>query len=84
MFLRFRYFSSPATRIPMGYFENWKIFDPRKLSPVSIELCNAEIAVITLMIEKIPIIIPEAVNAERSLFAPSAVQAILIVSSNLI
>ena len=68
----------------MGYFENWKIFDPRKLSPVSIELCSAEIAVITLMIEKIPMLIPEAVNAERSLFALSARHAILIVSSNLI
>ena len=32
------------------------------------------------MIEKIPIVIPEAVRADRSLFAPSDFQAILMIS----
>ena len=34
----------------------------------------------TLMIEKMPIVIPDVVRAERSLFAPNAFQAILAIS----
>jgi len=56
------------------------MFEPKKLSPDSIEDCSAEIAVITLIIEKIPIVIPEAVKADRSLFAPRDFQAILTIS----
>jgi hypothetical protein len=37
-------------------------------------------AVITPITEKIPIEIPEIVNAERSLLAPNEVQAILMIS----
>jgi hypothetical protein len=73
--------SSPKVSNPFGYFENWKTFEPKKLSPNSIEDCSAEIAVITLMIEKIPIVIPDAVRADRTLFVPSDLQAILIISS---
>src|SRR5258708_24380254 len=77
MFFRLRYFWSPQTLIPLGYFENWKVFDPRKPSPVSIDAWRAEIAVITLMIEKMPMVMPDVVSAERSLLAPNAFQAIL-------
>jgi len=56
------------------------MFDPRKLSPVSIDVWRAEIAVITLMIEKTPMAIPEVVRVERNLFTPNAFQAILISS----
>src|ERR1700692_4726509 len=76
MFLRLRYFSSPQTLIPLGYFENCKVFDPRKLSPVSIDVWRAEIAVMTLIIEKMPMVIPKVVRVERSLFTPNACQAI--------
>ena len=34
----------------------------------------------TLMIEKMPIVIPEVVRADRSLFTPNAFQAILAIS----
>ena len=34
----------------------------------------------TLMIEKMPIVIPDVVRAERSAFAPNAFQAILAIS----
>src|ERR671938_563278 len=47
------------------------MFDPRKLIPLSIELCNAPIAVITEITENTPTVIPNIVNAARSLFAPS-------------
>ena len=40
------------------------------------ELCKAEMVVITLMTEKIPTVIPEIVNEERSLLAPSELHAI--------
>ncbi len=65
-----------------GYFANWKMFEPRKLIPFSIELCNAPIAVMTEITEKTPIVIPVIVKAERNLFAPSEVNAILIISLN--
>ena len=45
--------------------------------PLSIEACSAPIAVITEMTEKTPIVMPSMVSAERSLFAPSEVSAIL-------
>jgi hypothetical protein len=59
---------------PVRYFENWKMFEPKKLSPVSIDDCNPEIAVMTL------IEIPDVVSADRSLLAPSDRRAILIIS----
>src|SRR3982074_893579 len=80
MFRRFRYFGSPPSWIPPLYFENWNVFDPRNVSPPSIDVCKAEIAVITPITEKIPIEIPEIVNAERSLLAPRELQAILTIS----
>src|ERR1700730_3189317 len=76
MFRRFRYFSSPQTLIPVGYFENWKVLAPRKVNPVTMDVCSAAIAFITLMMEKIPMVIPEVVRMERSLFTPNAFQAI--------
>ncbi len=57
-----------------GYLANWKMFEPRKLIPLSIELCNAPIAVITEMTENTPMVMPIMVRPERSLFAPSDVQ----------
>ena len=65
-----------------GYFANWKIFDPRKLIPLSIEFCNAPIAVMTEMIEKTPMVMPVMVRAERNLFAPSELSAIAMISRN--
>src|SRR6266487_2744355 len=58
------------------------IFEPRKLRPFSIEFCNAPIAVITEMTEKTPIVMPSMVSAERNLFAPNELQAILMISRN--
>ena len=45
------------------------------------EFCKAEMAVITLMIEKTPTVIPEIVNDDRSLLAPSELHAIWMISS---
>src|SRR5439155_20332546 len=58
------------------------MFDPRKLKPFSVEFCRAPIAVITEMTEKTPIVMPSIVSAERSLFAPNELQAILMISRN--
>src|SRR3981081_3761673 len=80
MFRLFRSDSSPMTLKPVRYFENWKMFEPKKLSPVSIDDCNPEIAVMTLITEKMPIEIPDVVSADRSLLAPSDRRAILIIS----
>ena len=68
----------------VGYFENWNVFEPRKVNPVSIELCRAEIAVITLITEKMPMVIPEVVRAERNLFAPNDLHAISTISKIII
>jgi len=65
-----------------GNLANWKMFEPRKLIPFSIEFCNAPIAVMTEITEKTPIVIPIIVKAERNLFAPNEVNAILIISLN--
>src|SRR6478672_9010383 len=65
-----------------GYFANWKIFEPRKLMPPSIELCSAPIAVITEITEKTPMVIPTIVSPERSLFAPNDCVAIARISRN--
>src|SRR3954447_11438506 len=54
-----------------GYLANWKMFDPRKLMPPSIELWSAPIAVITEMTEKTPMVMPTMVRPERNLFAPN-------------
>jgi hypothetical protein len=37
--------------------------------------------VITLMTEKMPMVIPEVVSAERNLFTPNARQAIVTISN---
>jgi hypothetical protein len=65
-----------------GYFANWKIFDPRKLIPLSIEDCRAPIAVITEITEKTPMVIPVMVKAARNLFAPNELNAIVMISRN--
>ena len=67
-----------------GYLANWKMFDPRKLIPLSIEFCKAPMAVITEMTEKTPMVIPVMVKAERSLFAPNEVSAMAMISLNCI
>src|SRR5438128_189770 len=58
------------------------MFEPRKLIPFSIEYCNAPIAVITEITEKTPMVIPNIVREERSLFAPNELHAILMISEN--
>src|SRR2546429_7411169 len=58
------------------------MFEPRKLIPCSIEYCSAPIAVITEMTEKTPIVIPIMVRLDRSLFTPSELSAILMISRN--
>ena len=50
--------------------------------PFSIEYCNAPIAVMTEITEKTPMVMPNIVRAERSLFAPSEAAAILMISRN--
>ena len=67
-----------------GYLANWKIFDPRKLIPFSIEFWSAPIAVITEMTEKTPMVIPNIVSPERSLFTPNEPSAIFMISLNCI
>ena len=47
-------------------FRELKAFDPRKLIPLSIELCNAPIAVMTRMIENTPMVMPIIVRAARN------------------
>ena len=56
------------------------MFDPRKLSPVSIELRRAVTVVMTPMTEKTPMVMPSMVRAERSLFTPIELRAILRIS----
>jgi hypothetical protein len=56
------------------------MFEPRKLSPFSIEYWSAPIAVMTEMTEKTPMVIPNIVRPERSLFTPNELSAIVIVS----
>lgn len=58
------------------------MFDPRKLMPLSIELCSAPMAVITEITENTPIVIPTIVKAARNLFAPSELSAIFTISLN--
>src|SRR6476660_4487203 len=65
-----------------GYLANWKLFEPRKLMPASLELCSAPIAVITEITEKTPMVIPTIVSPERSLFAPNDCVAIARISRN--
>ena len=50
--------------------------------PLSMEDCNAPIAVITEITEKTPIVMPIIVSAARSLFAPRDASAILMISLN--
>src|SRR5690349_8300100 len=56
------------------------MFDPRKLIPFSIEYWSAPIAVMTETTEKTPIVIPNIVRPERSLFTPNEPSAILMIS----
>src|SRR5436189_5483098 len=82
MLRRFSYLSALRPPCPplTGYFANWKMFEPRKLIPLSIELCSAPIAVMTEITEKTPMVMPIMVSPERSLFAPSELSAILMTS----
>src|SRR5437870_10788662 len=85
MLRRFWYFFftlPPPASMFTGYFANWKIFDPRKLIPLSMEFCNAPIAVMTRMIENTPMVIPIIVRAARNLFAPNELSAIFRISLN--
>src|ERR1700704_29510 len=86
MLWRFSYFFwlRPPALTFAGYLANWKIFEPRKLMPLSIEDWSAPIAVMTEITEKTPIVIPVMVSAERSLFAPREVSAMAMISRNLI
>jgi hypothetical protein len=45
------------------------------------EFCSAEMVVITLMTENMPIVIPDVVRADRNLFTPNARQAIPTISN---
>src|SRR3954453_4465306 len=65
-----------------GYLANWKMFEPKKLIPPSMELWSAPIAVMTEMTEKTPIVIPIMVNPERNLFAPNDSLAMASISRN--
>src|SRR5580700_8143314 len=66
--------------MPIGHFANWKMLDPRKLRPVSIEPRRAETAVMTPMTEKTPIVMPDIVRKDRSLFTPSDPKAMRRIS----
>ena len=79
-FFRFVAAALHAGRI-LGELENIR---PRKLIPLSIELCSAPIAVMTEMTEKTPMVMPIMVRPERSLFAPNEVRAIVMISRNMI
>src|SRR5882724_6928717 len=85
MLWRFSYFFwlRPPALTFAGYLANWKIFEPRKLMPLSIELWSAPIAVMTEITEKTPIVIPVMVNADRNLFAPREESAMAMISRNL-
>src|ERR1700722_8616554 len=72
--------SFPSTEIPTGYLPNWKMFEPRKLRPVSMPPRSADTAVMTPMTEKTPIVIPDMVRNDRSLFTPSEEKAIFSTS----
>src|SRR2546421_10851182 len=58
------------------------MLDPRKLMPLSIELCSAPMAVITEIIENTPMVMPVMVSAARNLFAPNEATAIRMISRN--
>src|SRR6476620_1224948 len=81
---RFSYFFEPfpPAFTVTGYLANWKIFEPKRVSPVSIEACIAPIAVMTEITEKTPIVIPSMVSAERNLFAPTEAMAMVRISRN--
>src|SRR5271163_4759123 len=82
MFFRISYLwrSFPSTDRPVGHFANWKMLEPRKLSPVSIDPRSADTAVMTPMTENTPIVMPDIVRNERSLFTPSDPKAIFRIS----
>src|ERR1035438_962805 len=64
----------------MGHLANWNMLEPRKLRPVSIDPRSADTAVITPMTEKTPMVMPDIVRNERSLFTPSEPKAIFRIS----
>jgi hypothetical protein len=63
-------------------FRELKDIRSKKTDPLSIELCNAPIAVMTRMIENTPMVMPVIVSAARNLFAPSELSAIAMISLN--
>src|ERR1041385_7743666 len=65
-----------------GYLANWKIFEPRKLMPPSIDDWSAPIAVMTEITEKTPMVMPTIVSPERNLFAPNDCVAMERISRN--
>src|SRR6266404_697015 len=84
MLRRFSYFCALRPPWPplTGYLANWKMLEPRKLMPLSIEVCSAPIAVITEITENTPIVMPTIVSPERSLFAPNDCIAMEMISRN--
>src|SRR6266404_8653691 len=82
MLRRFSYFCALRPPWPplTGYLANWKMLEPRKLMPPSIEDWSAPIAVITEMTENTPIVMPTIVRPERSLFAPNDCIAMEMIS----
>jgi hypothetical protein len=56
------------------------MFVPRKLSPVSMDPRRADTAVMTPMTENTPMVMPDIVRNERSLFTPREPRAILRIS----
>jgi hypothetical protein len=64
----------------MGHLPNWKVLEPRKLSPLSMEPRSAEIVVMTPMTENTPMVMPSIVRIERSLFTPIDAKAIFRIS----
>ncbi len=75
------YLRRPSGPPPLiGYFANWNMFDPRKLRPVSMEPRRAVMTVITPTMENTPIVMPNMVSPERSLFTPSEPSETLMTS----
>ena len=67
---------------PEGNFWNWKAFEPRTLRPDSMEPRNAATVVITPMTENTPIVMPDMVRIDRSLFTASEPMAIRRISES--
>src|SRR6202522_3442581 len=72
--------SFPSTVSPVGNFANWKMFEPRKLRPVSIQPRSADTAGMTPITGKTPIVMPDIVRKDRSLVTTSEPNATLMTS----